>query len=123
MKNPSYHYKRNENDLLVAYWQAGTILYSEAWYPGYYWPELEAQSCENGFIGQDKVRQGENKHLTLWARFKITAVAFLYTGDYFDFVNRLAMQIWVWPNGFQQRVHGHWEVTQQWIEEGRKCSI
>ena len=96
---------------------------SEAWYPPYYWPELDAESCETGFVGPGTVRAGEHKHLTIWGRFRITARAFVYTGDVFDFVNREALQIWVWPNGFQQRVSGHWEVTQQWIEEGRKCAI
>jgi sugar lactone lactonase YvrE len=123
MKNPSYHYKRNENGRLTAYWQAGTILYSEAWYPGYYWPELEAKSCGNGFTGPSQVWAGEQKHLTIWARFKITANAFTFDGDVLSFTNREAMQIWVWPNGYQQRVHQHWEVTQQWIESGGECSL
>jgi len=122
LKNPSYHYKRNENGLAVAYWQGGTVVMSEAWYPGYYWPELNAESCGAGFVGPLLVRAGEHKHLTIWGRFRITATAFVYTGDTLDFVNREALQIWVWPNGFQQRVNGHWEVTQQWIEEGRKCA-
>jgi tripartite motif-containing protein 71 len=124
MKNPSYHYKRNENGLMVAYWQAGTILHSETWYPGYYVPELNAQSCGNGFFDDGvRVRSGEHKHLTIWARAKITAIAFTYEGDIFDFVNREAMQIWVWPNGFQQRVHQHWDVTPAWIEHGGECAL
>ncbi|HSS41384.1 MAG TPA: NHL repeat-containing protein [Solirubrobacterales bacterium] len=122
MRNPSYHYKRNENNRMVAYWQYGTILHSETWYPGYYWPELNVVTCDNGFVGDQKVWEGEHKHLTIWARFKITASVWWYEGDVYDFVNREAMQIWVWPNGFQQRVHNHWEPTQQWIEEGRPCS-
>ena len=73
-------------------------------------------------MGDQKVWEGEHKHLTIWARFKITASVWWYEGDVYDFVNREAMQIWVWPNGFQQRVHNHWEPTQQWIEEGRPCS-
>lgn len=87
------------------------------------WPELDAQSCGNGFTGPSRARQGEHQHLTIWARFNITAVAFLYDGDYLDFTNREALQIWVWPKGVQQRVHGHWEVTPEWIEHGGKCAV
>ncbi|HEY5943023.1 MAG TPA: NHL repeat-containing protein [Solirubrobacterales bacterium] len=123
MKNPSYHYWRNSNGRMTSKWQNGTILYSEAWYPWYYTPELLAESCGNGFADPSQVWAGEQKHLTLWARFKITALAFTYQGDVFDFDNRLAMKIWVWPNGFQQRTVGDWEVTQEWIEHGGKCAI
>jgi tripartite motif-containing protein 71 len=123
MKNPSYHYFRNGNGRMSSYWQPGTHLHSEAWYPGYYWPELDAESCGNGFTGPGQVWAGGHEHLTVWARFQITATAFTFDGDIYDFDNKLAMQIWVWPNGFQQRVEGHWEVTQEWIEHEGKCAV
>lgn len=86
MKNPSYHYKRNANGRATSYWQTGTHLHSEAWYPWYYWPELTAESCGNGFTGPSQVWGGEQKHLTIWARFKITAIGFTFDGDTFDLI-------------------------------------
>ena len=123
LRNPSYHYKRNENGRLTAYWQNGTQVHAETWYPGYYWPELEADVCGEGSVGPGQVWSGEHEHLTAWMRAKITATAFTYKGDTLDFANFLAMQIWVWPNGFQQRWNGHWEVTPQWIESGGGCAL
>jgi sugar lactone lactonase YvrE len=122
LKNPSYHYKKNANGRLTAYWQAGTQAHSQWWYPAFYWPELQVDGCGEGFVGPNQVWAGEQMHLTTWARFKIAANAFTFDGDILTFTNREALQIWVWPNGFQQRVHAHWEVTQQWIESGGKCA-
>lgn len=45
-----------------------------------------------------------------------TATGVTFDGDVFRWDESL--QIWVWPNGFQQRRRGGWEVTQKWIESG-----
>jgi len=113
IKNPSYHYKKNENGRLTSYWQTGTEVHSEWWWPWYYSPELELQGYGVGFVGPSQVWSGQHEHLTAWARFKVTAIAFLYDGDYLDFTNRLALQIWIWPNGFQQRIKKHWDENPE----------
>jgi tripartite motif-containing protein 71 len=123
MKNPSYHYKKTQKGLATAYWQNGTQIHGESYRPWYYWPELEVHLCGAGFNQPNQVYAGEQKHLTTWLRSKITATAFLWDGDFLDFDNRLSMKIWVWPNGLQQRVSGHWEPTQEWIENGGACSV
>jgi hypothetical protein len=74
---------------------------------------LELQGYGVGFVGPNQVWSGQHEHLTAWARFKITAIAFLYDGDYLDFTNRSALQIWVWPNGFQQRIKKHWDENPE----------
>jgi|GEM_PF-705350 len=121
LKNPSYHYKRNQNSRLTAFWQAGTQVHSDWWYPAYYWPELKDEGWGCGFTGPNQVWSGEHKHLTIWGRYKIIATAFLYTGDVFDFTNRLSLQIWVWPNGFQQRREAHWDETPEALEAAQGC--
>ncbi len=122
-RNPSYHYKKTEKGRATAYWQDGTQVHGESWRPWYYFPELEVDLCGAGFNQPYRVYAGEHIHLTVWLRSRITATAFTYDGDVLDFDNRMAMQIWVWPNGFQQRWDGHWEVTQEWIENGGSCSV
>ena len=122
-RNPSYHYKRTENGLATAYWQNGTQVHGESWFPAYYRPELNVTVCGAGSVGPSQVWAGEQKHLTAWLRSYIVATGFTFDGDVFNWDNRLAMQIWVWPNGFQEHWRGHWEVTQEWIESGGECAI
>jgi hypothetical protein len=123
LRNPSYHYKKTQKGLATAYWQDGTQVHGESWRPAYYYPELEVHLCGAGTTQPDQVFAGDHQHLTAWLRSKITANAFTYDGDVFDFDNFMAMQIWVWPNGYQQRWNGHWEVTPEWIEHGGGCAV
>jgi hypothetical protein len=67
---------------------------------------VDGNGC--GFAGPGQVWSGEQKHLTIWGRYTISATAFTFDGGAFTETNRLALQIWVWPNGFQQRVIKHW---------------
>ena len=121
LKNPSYHYKRNSNGRLTAYWQAGTEVHSNWWYPWYYAPELNVQGWGCGFTGPSQVWGGEHQHLTVWGRYKIVATLFTPGGDYFEQTNNLGLQIWVWPNGFQERKRTEWEETIQAIEAAQGC--
>jgi sugar lactone lactonase YvrE len=121
--NPSYHYRRSAKGLATAYWQDGTQVHAESWFPAYYSPELDVDTCDAGFRVPYQVWAGEHKHLTTFGRFLITATAFTIGGDTLDFDNRLALKIWVWPNGFQQRVQTHWEETPEYIENGGRCVV
>jgi len=109
IKNPSYHYKRNSNGVKTAYWQAGTQVHCNWWYNSAYYLVLSVSGHGCGFAGQTQVWAGQHKHLTAWGRYKITAHIWLPTGGTIDRVNNLGLQIWVWPNGFQQRVQTKWD--------------
>ena len=79
------------------------------WYATYYAPELSVLGEECGFAPPEEVTTGEDKHLTIWARFNISATGVTWEGDTITEHNNLGLQIWVWPNGNQQRVLTHWE--------------
>jgi hypothetical protein len=121
LHNASYHYKRTEGGLLTAYWQGGTQVHSNWWSNSIYWPELESQGWGCGFTGPEQVWSGQHEHLTIWGRYKIIATAFTIDGDTLDFTNKVGLQIWVWPNGYQQRVETHWEETRQAFEAAEGC--
>jgi sugar lactone lactonase YvrE len=116
LKNPSYFYKLNSNNRLTAWWEPGTQVHSSWYYPWYYAPELNVEGNGCGFVGPGQVWQGEHKHLTIWGRYTISATAFLPDGGGFTETNHLALQIWVWPNGYQQRIVKHWTPNVE-IEE------
>lgn len=52
--------------------------------------------------------KGEGKHMTLWSRFRISAPVATEWVEWEE-VNYLSLKIWVWPNGFQQKVVGEYE--------------
>jgi hypothetical protein len=56
----------------------------------------------------EEVADDRDQNPDTWGRYTITATSFLPDGSTFDSVNYLALQIWVWPNGYQQRVTKHW---------------
>jgi sugar lactone lactonase YvrE len=121
LKNPSYHYYRNQNGHDTAYWQSGTEVHSNWWSNSIYWPELEVGGWGCGFTGPGQVWSGQQKHLTIWGRYLIVATAFLPSGDTFDKANHLGLQIWVWPNGKQQRVTTDWDETKEAYEASLGC--
>jgi hypothetical protein len=104
LKNPSYFYKLNSNKRLTAWWEPGTQVHS-SWY---YAPELNVEGYGCGFVGPEQVWAGEHKHLTIWGRYLISATGVTAFGDVITEEHHLALQIWVWPNGYQQRVEKHW---------------
>jgi hypothetical protein len=57
----------------------------------------------------EEVTAGEDKHLTIRARFNISATGITWRGDTITEQNHLGLQIWVWPNGNQQQALTHWE--------------
>jgi streptogramin lyase len=116
LKNPSYFYKLNSNSRLTAWWEPGTQVHSSWYYPWYYAPELHVEGNGCGFVGPGQVWQGEHTHLTIWGRYTISATAFLPDGGGFTETNRLALQIWVWPNGYQERKIKHWDPSVE-VEE------
>lgn len=116
LKNPSYFYKINSNNHLTAWWEPGTQVHTSWYYPWYYAPELSVDGNGCGFVGPGQVWSGEHKHLTIWGRFTIEATGFTPGGDTVTRTNYLALQIWVWPNGYQQRVVKHWTPSMP-IEE------
>lgn len=108
LKNPSYFYKRNSNNRMTAWWESGTQVHSSWYYPWYYAPELNVEGNGCGLVGPGQVWEGEHKHLTAWGRYTITATGVTPGGDVVSETNHLALQIWVWPNGYQQRELKHW---------------
>lgn len=55
------------------------------------------------FAGSWKVWKGEGKHLTIWTRHAITALVVTPEVQFTE-TKHLALLVWVWPNGFQQKV-------------------
>ena len=93
---------------MTAWWESGTQVHSSWYYSAAYIPELEVAGDGCGFVGPGQVWEGEHKHLNIWGRYTITAHGVSPYGDVVTETNRLALQIWVWPNGYQQRVAKHW---------------
>jgi len=61
-----------------------------------------------GFTGPWKVTKGEGKHLTVYSRFDVSVLmntpqATWVLHDY------IALQSYIWPNGFKDHVHQHWD--------------
>jgi hypothetical protein len=108
LKNPSYFYKLNSTNHLTSWWEPGTQVHSSWYYPWYYAPELNVEGNGCGFVGPGRVWSGEHKHLTTWGRYTISATGFTPEGGSITETNHLALQIWVWPNGYQQREVRHW---------------
>lgn len=109
LKNPSYFYKKNSNDRWTSYWEPGTQVHCNAYYPFYYAPELEARTEGCDFIPTGEVWQGEHRHLTIWGRYTIIATGVTIFGDVITETRHLALLVWVWPNGEQQRVERDWD--------------
>jgi hypothetical protein len=59
------------------------------------------------FAGPSKVWKGENKHLTIWGRFRITAPVATEWVEWTE-EKLVSLQVWVWPNGFQERYITDW---------------
>jgi NHL repeat len=94
-----------------AHWEPGTEVHCSTdnafWFELTIFPSMPPdQGC--GFTGPSKVWKGEGKHLTVWGRYRIGA---LVATEFVEFekVRYLALQIWVWPNGFQQDYVGDWD--------------
>jgi hypothetical protein len=122
IRNPSYHYKLNQNVKFTSWWQPGTQVHAESWRAAWAAPVISAHTCGAGFVEPYQVWEGEHRHLTAWARFLITATVYIpKINETVEEENRLALQIWVWPNGFQQRVKKSWEVTVDWIQDVGTC--
>ena len=117
LKNPSYFYKLNSNNRLTAWWEPGTQVHSSWYYNGIYWPELEVDGNGEGFVGPGQVREGEHKHLTAWGRYTVFTTIFTGDGGAFTEPHYWALQIWVWPNGDQQRKIKHWNPSIEISEE------
>jgi len=117
LKNPAYFYKINSNNRMTAWWESGTQVHSSWYYPWYYAPELNVEGNDCGFVGPGQVWEGEHRHLTVWGRYTITASGITPGGDVVTERNYLALQIWVWPNGYQQRVEKHWTPNPPIQEE------
>lgn len=64
-------------------------------------PVVEETGC--GFVGPSKPYKGENKHLTIYGRWEMSALAAHPLHSQL-FTNYLALQIWVWPNGYEQPI-------------------
>lgn len=116
IKNPSYFYKHISGNHWTSYWEAGTEVHSSWYYSALYVPELVVEGNGEGFSGSAEVWSGEQKHLTAWGRFTITATWVTPDGDVGSKENHLALQIWVWPNGDQQRVKKHWKPNIEILE-------
>lgn len=67
--------------------------------------QVHPEGCD--FAGPWKVYKGQGKHLTIWSRFKIVAPVATEWIE-FDEVNRLSLKVLIWPNGFQEKVVGHY---------------
>ncbi len=95
-----------------AHWEYETQVHcgwNEVWWLE---PVVHLSMPEPGcsFTGPMKVWKGENKHLTIWGRYKIAADVATEWAEWQE-KNFLALQIWIWPNGFQQNYKGHWTCT------------
>jgi hypothetical protein len=67
------------------------------------------------FTGPSKVWKGEDKHLTIFSRFDIETLIAIDEVQ-FEVTTYPALQIWVWPNGFQQNYHTQWKPKIKVIE-------
>ncbi len=105
LRNPSFIRGFN-----WAHWEGGTQVHcstgQEWWFALTIFPTMPDPGC--GFTGPSKVWKGEGKHLTIWGRYRIGA---LVATEFVEFekVRYLSLQIWVWPNGFQQDRVGEWD--------------
>ncbi|HWC49103.1 MAG TPA: NHL repeat-containing protein [Solirubrobacterales bacterium] len=121
LHNPSYFYQHQSGNHWASWWESGTEVHSDWWSNPIYWPELEVQGWGCGVTGPLLVYAGEHKHLTAWARYKIVATAFTPEGDTGEKVNDQGLQIWVWPNGDQQRVKTQFDETVEAYETAIGC--
>ena len=92
-----------------AHWEAGSEVHCGT---GQSWlfeltihPSQPDPGC--GYTGPMKVWKGEGKHLTIWGRYKIAADVATENIEWQE-KNFIALQIWVWPNGWQEEWIGHW---------------
>jgi hypothetical protein len=69
-------------------------------------PVVEEDGC--GFTGPSKPYKGEDRHLTIYGRWTVSAFAI---SDLVQevFTKYPALQIWVWPNGYQQPIVKEWD--------------
>jgi hypothetical protein len=89
-------------------WEPGTQVHC-GWSqsPFYYLnPIVEEEGCS--FTGPSKPYKGENKHLTIYGRWAISAVIAVPVYQEVK-TNYIALQTWVWPNGFQERIIRHYD--------------
>lgn len=119
----TYNYKHvgeGAHQRWTSWWQEGTEIRSHWYWNGIYSPELEVNGWGCGFTGPGYVWSGDHEHLTAWGRYAIHTITFTPNGDTFEQTRYLALQIWVWPNGYQQRVEKEWTWSIQ-AEEFEKC--
>jgi DNA-binding beta-propeller fold protein YncE len=109
IKNPSYYYAKSRRGVLAAEWEGNTQVHCKSWYNFIYIPELEDEVNTCGFVGPNYVQSGEGKHLTIYGRYTVKAGIFLADLDVYVLSETPALQIWVWPNGFQEQKVKHWD--------------
>jgi hypothetical protein len=114
LHNPSYFYGYSSRGKKLAEWEPETQVHCTAWSNIIYYPELEAEPWEEGdgcdFHGKLSAEEGEGRHMTAYGRFVVKAGVTLPDLSVFVFTERPALQIWVWPNGYQQRIVKTWET-------------
>jgi sugar lactone lactonase YvrE len=103
IRNPSYirglNWAHWENETQVHCGWSQSILYAPV-------VHVNEEGC--GFAGPFKVYKGEGKHLTIWTHFEIWAL--VVTNEVqFKKSTFLALKVWVWPNGFQEKVVGDYD--------------
>jgi len=70
-------------------------------------PIVEETGCD--FANPSKAYKGEDKHLTIFGRWEITAPVVVPPNFSELKTNYLALQIWVWPNGYQEPIVKHYD--------------
>jgi hypothetical protein len=99
IRNPSY-----ERGFNWVRWEAGTQVhcgYSQSWIYAIVSPYVSEHGCD--FTGPSKAYKDSGEHLTIYARFLIEAVSPELISE-----NHLALQVWVYPNGYQHPVVTDW---------------
>jgi hypothetical protein len=102
LRNPSY-----ERGYNWVRWEPGTQVHC-GWSQNPLYsltPVVEENGC--GFASPSKPYKGEDKHMTIYGRWSVSAFAI---SDLVQevFTKYPALQIWVWPNGYQQPIVKEW---------------
>jgi sugar lactone lactonase YvrE len=110
LRNPAFEYGINGEGQKVSGWEPGTGVIAENYWNGIYSPELEDETNGEGKVGPEFVIAKEGRHLTAWGRFTVKAGVFLWDGSIFVASSHPALQIWVWPNGWQENHVKQWDA-------------
>jgi sugar lactone lactonase YvrE len=107
LRNPSY-----ERGYNWVRWEPGTEVHCGGSQSPLYVAIAIVNQEGCGFTGPSKPYKEEDQHLTIYGRWSVSALA---VSDLVQevFTNYPALQIWVWPNGYQQPIVKHWSPGVQ----------